>query len=107
MPQGQGLHSRVANVGDKHNPKSVEWLRIIASGAPGLSGFAVTPSDTVSHVLPARAYWVGVLGDVSVLSADGLTTVYKGAQGLLPVAGVRINSTGTTATNIIGLPYLA
>lgn len=106
MAQGQGLHSRVAVLGDKHNPKAVEWLRLIASGSPGLSGFAVTPSDTINHTPAARAYWVGVLGDVTVMAADGTTTLYKGAQGMLPVAGIRIMSTGTTATNIIGLPYL-
>lgn len=65
---------------------------------------AVTPSDSVDLTKDARALWVGVLGDVSLeVLESGSTIVFKGVQGLLPVACTRVNSASTTATDIVAL----
>ncbi len=71
---------------------------------PAKDGVAVTPSDTVNLAQPARALWVGVLGDVSVeMVGIGSAVVFKGAQGLLPISVTRVNSTNTDATDIVAL----
>ena len=70
---------------------------------------AVVPSDTVNfHATPkvglCRALYVGVAGDVAAVGEDGVAVVFKAVPvGLLPVRVVRVNATGTTATNIVRL----
>lgn len=64
---------------------------------------AVTPSDTVSIARPVRALWVGTFGDLAVVMADDTTATLQGCQGLVPVQCVRVNATGTTATNIVAM----
>lgn len=67
------------------------------------SGFAaVTPSDST------QVRFIGILiggaGAVSVTDALGVTTVITAVAGQsIPGTIVRVNSMGTTATNIIGL----
>ncbi len=73
---------------------------------PTGSAVAVTPHD--STMIPTgvtRALYIGVSGDVTVLMADGGTAVlFKNAPtGILPVRVQRVNSTATTATNILAL----
>jgi hypothetical protein len=65
---------------------------------------AVTPDDSNDLAKDARALWVGVLGDISVdMLESGESIVFKGVQGLLQFAVKRVNSTGTTATEIVAL----
>ncbi len=73
--------------------------------APAGGGEAVTPSDTVSTTTPFRALYVGVTGNVSVLTLSGavLTFVAVPAGSVLPVSGSRVNATLTTATSILAL----
>lgn len=63
---------------------------------------AVTPGDTtpVNFV----GFYVGVSGDVAVQSAEGttITFVAVAAGQIIPLRVVRIMSTGTTATSIVG-----
>jgi hypothetical protein len=71
-----------------------------------VAAVAVTPHDTT--VIPTgvtRALYIGVSGDVNVLMADGGTAVtFKSVPiGILPVRVQRVNSTSTTATNILAL----
>ena len=62
---------------------------------------AVTPSDTVNLSKPGTLY-IGVSGDVKVLTMGGDTVTYLGVPiGFLPVAVLRVFATGTTATNIL------
>ena len=53
----------------------------------------------------ASVFFVGVGGDVSFVSAGGDVETYKNLSSgtYHPVNAVRVNSTGTTATNIIAL----
>ena len=71
---------------------------------PAQDAVAVTPSDSGSHRF--RALYIGGDGDVSVDTKGGSeSVVFVGvlAGTILPVEVVRVNSTDTTATNIVGL----
>lgn len=65
--------------------------------------FAVTPHDTNSNA--AQALYVGVTGDVAVVTKGrGTSVVFKAVPvGILPVQVTKVLSTGTTATDIVGL----
>ena len=70
------------------------------------SAAAVTPSDTTNLASGfTRAIYVGGTGDLAVVMIDGTTVTFKAvpAGTLLPVAVTRVNSTGTSATNIVAL----
>lgn len=72
--------------------------------APAQGLAAVTPNNAADlPVSPTRGLYVGVSGDVSVVTAQGDTVLLKGlAAGILhPLAVVRVRSTGTTATDIV------
>ena len=79
--------------------------RTADSTHPVIHGDAVTPSNTT--ILPIfRALWVGVGGSVSIIEADGTTTTdYAGVPNgyLLPVQGVGVRTTGTSASSIVAL----
>lgn len=51
-----------------------------------------------------RGVYVGVGGDVSIV-ANGLTVVYKGAAAgsIIPIAATKVNTSGTTATDLVAL----
>lgn len=66
--------------------------------------FAITPADSdLAH--PVRALYVGGTGNISVVATSGTTATFVNvaAGSILPVSVKRVSSTGTTATNIIGL----
>lgn len=88
--------------------------------AQARSVFAVTPSDTLDVTnnanadpctIYAKALYIGVTGDVSVIAAEdtsnagaGTARVFKAHPvGYMPVQVRRVMSTGTTATNILAL----
>ncbi len=74
--------------------------------APATGGAAVTKSDTVNVTGgPFRALYVGSTGDVVVvmLGTQVLTFVGVPTGAVLPVSGIRVNSTGTTASSIVAL----
>lgn len=66
---------------------------------------AVTPSDTVNLTNATRGLWVGTGGNVAVLPVNGTAvTITNVASGtLLPIRILRVNSTNTTASNMVGL----
>lgn len=68
---------------------------------PAVKYTAITPSDSATH--DYRALYVGVTGDVRVLSPNGDTVTFRNCQGILPIQVLRVYSTGTTATDIVGL----
>lgn len=74
--------------------------------APIRGGFAVTAHDTNPLTRVTRALWVGGAGNITLrLEAEDADTVITGvpAGTLLPFAVTHVRSTGTTATNIVGL----
>ena len=72
---------------------------------PSTLAVAVTPSDSTSFTQgPCRALYIGGAGNVS-LQSNGVAVVFAGlaAGTILPVETPRVNSTSTTATNIVAL----
>ncbi|AWM42401.1 hypothetical protein GobsT_12350 [Gemmata obscuriglobus] len=65
--------------------------------------FAVTPSNTANAPRAFRSLRIGAAGDVVVVRKDGAAVTFKNCQGgeCLPVEGVRVNATGTTAADIV------
>ena len=72
---------------------------------PGRNSETVTPSDSVNLTQPSRAIYVGVGGDISVEMLDGGTQVFVGVVtgSLLPLQVTRVNSTDTTATDMVSV----
>lgn len=76
--------------------------------APAIGGEAVTPSDDSADNFaagPCRAIWVGTGGDVVAVMADTTVLTIKNVPDgyLLPVAAIRVNSTNTTADDMVAL----
>ena len=76
---------------------------------PGASVVAITTSDsadiaTLNGQYP-RAIYVGVGGDVVIVTPDGKQATLKNAANgqLIPIQARRVMSTSTTATNLIGI----
>lgn len=71
-------------------------------GDSAIQSFAITKSDTVNQ--PFRRLWVGGTGNVAVVGTDGVVTVYTSVPAgvYLRVQGIRVNSTNTSATNMVG-----
>lgn len=73
---------------------------------PASRAFAITKSDTVDCSEVTRAVYVGGAGDLTVVMAGGgaaVTFVGVPAGTLLPIRISRLKSTGTDATDVLGL----
>lgn len=65
---------------------------------------AVTPNDDNDLATFARALYVGVAGDVVIITVNNETVTFKAHPvGVLSGRVRRVKSTGTTATNILAL----
>jgi hypothetical protein len=66
---------------------------------------AITAHDTNDLATPTRGIYVGVSGDVKVISLDGndVTFVDLAAGIIHPIACTRVYDTGTAATDIVGI----
>ena len=81
--------------------------------ANGKDHFTIVPNNTVNFVddvtnnpngYKFAAIYVGVSGDISVVSLRGVTKVYKNVPvGFMPIAAIRVNATGTNATDLLGV----
>jgi hypothetical protein len=72
---------------------------------PGWDAFAVTPSNSTNFTATARALYIGGIGDVTVVTANGNVVTFAAVPTgtILPIRCSRVNSTLTTATSIVGL----
>lgn len=71
---------------------------------PVSRGFAITPHDSTNFSRESRGIYVGSGGHVVVVFSDGPVTFSNVPTGqILPVRAIRVNSTGTTATNMVAL----
>lgn len=73
---------------------------------PANSAEVVTPHDTTTLAKVSRALYVGVGGDVTVqMYGTGTAILFKNVPTgtLLPIRITRVNSTGTTATNMVAI----
>ncbi|MEZ4684194.1 MAG: hypothetical protein R2932_59285 [Caldilineaceae bacterium] len=73
--------------------------------SPAENAFSITPSDGSDLANTTRGLYVGVSGDVAVITAGGDTVTFVGlAAGIIhPIRAARVKSTGTTATDIVGV----
>jgi predicted S18 family serine protease len=78
-----------------------------ASGldSPAMNAAAITPSDSVAMEMTSRGIYVGVGGNISVLTAGGDTVVFVGVfpGTIIPIRVNRVNATGTTASSLLSL----
>jgi hypothetical protein len=75
----------------------------MANTDPAAGAYAITPHDT--NPQNARALYVGTTGDVAVVTRDrGTSVIFANCPvGILPVQVTKVLSTGTTASDILGL----
>ena len=73
--------------------------------SPAERAFAITGNDSTDLTVTPRAIYVGGAGNVKVTTLGGDTVTFNGAVAgtIIPVRVTRVFSTGTTATNLIGL----
>ena len=73
--------------------------------SPASNFFDITPHDSNELAYFTRGIYVGIGGDVVLTSVNDETVTFVGVAGgsVLPVRAKILKSTGTTATNIIGL----
>lgn len=67
---------------------------------------AITPHDTTSFTDGiCRGIYVGVSGNVVAVRKDGtaITFTAVAAGTILPIRAIRVNSTSTTATNMVAI----
>ena len=73
--------------------------------SPALHAVAVTPHDSTDLTNDARSLYVGVTGDVTLLTSGGEVILFTAvpAGAILPIRTRRVNATATTATSIVAL----
>lgn len=78
---------------------------VVSNPNPAEYAAAVTTSDSTNFDNLTRGIYIGGAGNVSVYLDDGTTVLFKGAVAgsIIPVRAKRINSTATTATDIVAL----
>ncbi len=108
---GQGANIALAY---HYNSNSVQWepqqAQDTVTRPSGFNGYEeVSPSDEATLSTVAAALYVGTAGNISVEVQGAGTVVFQGVSGgaVLPIGNIeRVNSTSTTATNMIALSYV-
>ena len=72
---------------------------------PAESAFEITPNDNADLAHVTRGLYVGVIGDVSVITANGDTVTFVAvAAGIVhPLQIRKVFASGTDATDIVGV----
>ena len=75
------------------------------ASAPAESFFAITKSDSANFSFNVRGIYVGGTGDVVAVTEGGTAVTFTAvpAGTILPIRAIRVNSTSTTATSMVGL----
>jgi len=73
--------------------------------SPASGAFSITPHNTNELASVTRGVYVGGAGNLSVIMRDGQQVTFVGlsAGSILPIRARLVKSTGTTATNLVGL----
>ena len=69
-------------------------------------GVAITPHDSTNFTEgTCRGIYVGGAGNIVVVKPGGSTVTFSGALAgtIIPIQAIRVNSTSTTATNLVAL----
>lgn len=88
-----------------NSPTRPKWDQFSPTeDAPAVDAVAINlAGDTDLSNTPFRALWVGVSGNVKIKTLAGNIVTFVGVQGVFPVAGTVVYSSGTTATDIAAL----
>lgn len=72
---------------------------------PAYGAFQIYPSDTQRFARPIRAFYVGVEGNVCLVTLNGETvTLMNVTAGIIyPIMCIQIRTSGTTAESLVGL----
>ena len=74
-------------------------------GQPAGNLLAITPSDAAELEYLVRGIYVGGAGDLTVMTLGGTIGVFVGvtAGSIIPVLAIKVYSTGTSASNLLGM----
>lgn len=64
---------------------------------------AITPSDSVNFERCTGIYVGGTGTVVAIINGNAVTFTNVGSGTILPISATRVNSTSTTATNLVAL----
>lgn len=85
----------------------IDKFKFYATGisTPIVGAFSISPDDSLDLAQVTRALYIGVTGDLSVVmkSGEAVTLVNVQAGTMLPFRLQRINQTGTSAQDLVGL----
>lgn len=72
---------------------------------PGVEHYAITPHDSNNEAINFRGVYIGVGGNIVIVSESGVAVAYLNAIAgtIIPMSGKRVNDTSTTATDLVGL----
>lgn len=77
---------------------------------PASGAKSITPSDSTSFPFVTKSIYVGTGGNIAVVlvtegDTAGKVTVFSNVLGgtILPVQATRVNSTSTTASNLVAM----
>ncbi len=72
---------------------------------PALDAFAISPDDTTDILEVTRAIYVGGSGDITLVTRGGTQITFANVPAgmLMPIRASRVLTTGTSATDIVGL----
>lgn len=98
-----GADPATATLASGENPDGTRFSLTEELESSG-SIFDVTPHDVTNFATNVRALYVGVAGSVVVVAEDGTSATFVTPAGTrIDVRAQRVNATGTTATNIVGM----
>lgn len=69
--------------------------------APPSNAAQIVPSDAVDLPFVTRAIYVGIQGDVRILTHNGQDVIFKDLVGTKVIRAARVMATGTTAGALI------
>jgi hypothetical protein len=81
------------------------FSNVVGAESPAVDAFAITPDNSNDLATVTRGIYVGVSGDLKVITLGGETVTFVGlAAGMIhPIRVARVLATGTTATSIVGV----
>lgn len=86
-------------------PAPDRYITDPTNSSSGEQFFAITPSNTVDFPKTVRGIYVGANGNITAVNEAEVAVTFSNcvAGSIIPIRAIRVNSTGTTATNLVGL----
>ena len=79
-------------------------MSTLSKTKPAVEATSVTLSDATVYNPPFRSLYIGGAGDLKIMDASGNDVTFVAAPvGILPVEAQMVYTTGTTATDVVGL----